>query len=52
MPEAGDLLGAFGVFAVHLRIDRSWNASAFYNVDFGDPDFTSNIVSLSLGVSF
>jgi hypothetical protein len=28
------------------------NASAFYNVIFGNPDFTSNIVSLSLGVSF
>jgi hypothetical protein len=27
-------------------------ASAFYNVNFGNPDFTNNIVSLSLGVSF
>lgn len=35
-----------------LRIGSAWSASAFYNVNFGNPDFTNNIVSLALGVSF
>ncbi|MEN9468779.1 MAG: hypothetical protein RL630_512 [Verrucomicrobiota bacterium] len=42
----------FAGLGVGVRLGRDWTASAFYNVNFGNPDFTSNIVSLSLGVSF
>lgn len=35
-----------------LRIGERWYASAFYNVNFGDWDFTENMASLSLGISF
>jgi outer membrane autotransporter protein len=42
----------FAGAGVGMRIGRTWNAGAFYNVDFGNPDFSSNIVSLSLGTSF
>jgi autotransporter-associated beta strand protein/T5SS/PEP-CTERM-associated repeat protein len=42
----------FAGAGVGLRLGRAWTASAFYNVNFGNPDFTNNIVSLSLGLSF
>lgn len=42
----------FAGAGVSIRLGRDWTASAFYNVNFGNPDFTDNIVSLSLGVSF
>ena len=42
----------FAGLGVGVRLGRAWTASAFYNVNFGSPDFTNNIVSLSLGVSF
>lgn len=35
-----------------LRIGERWLANAFYNVNFGNRDFTDNIASLSLGISF
>ena len=48
-PERDSVFAGAGL---GLRIGRAWTASAFYNVNFGNPDFTSNIVSLSLGASF
>lgn len=42
----------FAGAGVGVRFGRDWTASAFYNVNFGNPDFTDNIVSLSLGLSF
>jgi hypothetical protein len=44
--------GVFAGAGLGFRIGRAWTASAYYNVNFGNPDFTDNIVSLSLGISF
>jgi uncharacterized protein with beta-barrel porin domain len=43
---------AFAGAGLNMRLGQTWTASAFYNVDFGTPDFTNNIISLSLSWNF
>jgi fibronectin-binding autotransporter adhesin len=42
----------FGGVGVSARFGERWNASAFYNVNFGAEGYTNNIISTSLGFSF
>ena len=42
----------FGGVGVSARFGERWNASAFYNVNFGAAGYTNNIISATLGFSF
>jgi hypothetical protein len=42
----------FGGAGVSARFGDRWNASVFYNVNFGSQNYTNNIISTSLGLSF
>jgi hypothetical protein len=37
---------------VSAKVGDRWNASVFYNVNFGSENYTNNIISTSLGFSF
>jgi outer membrane autotransporter protein len=43
---------AYGGAGITARIGDRWTASAFYNVDFGNPNFLSNQVSVGLNFAF
>ncbi len=42
----------FGGVGVSAKVGDRWNASVFYNVNFGSENYTNNIISTSLGFSF
>jgi outer membrane autotransporter protein len=42
----------FGGVGVSARFGERWNASAFYNVNFGAAGYTNNIISTTVGFSF
>ena len=42
----------FGGAGVSAKIGDRWNASVFYNVNFGAEGYTNNIISTSLGIAF
>ena len=42
----------FGGVGVSAKFGDRWNASVFYNVNFGAEGYTNNIISTSLGLSF
>ena len=42
----------FGGAGVSAKVGARWNASVFYNVNFGSENYTNNIISTSLGFSF
>ena len=42
----------FGGAGVSAKFGDRWNASVFYNVNFGGSGYTNNIISTSLGFSF
>ena len=43
---------AFAGAGMSAQIGANWNASIFYNVDFGRQTYLSNMVSASLGLKF
>jgi autotransporter-associated beta strand protein len=42
----------FGGVGVSAKVGDRWNASVFYNVNFGSENYSNNIISTSLGFSF
>jgi outer membrane autotransporter protein len=42
----------FGGVGVSAKVGDRWNASVFYNVNFGSENYTNNIISTSLGFAF
>ena len=42
----------FGGVGVSAKFGERWTASLFYNINFGNIDFTNNIISADLNVSF
>jgi autotransporter-associated beta strand protein len=50
--EASYRNSVFGGVGVSAKVGDRWNASVFYNVNFGSENYTNNIISTSLGFSF
>jgi outer membrane autotransporter protein len=42
----------FGGVGMSTKFGERWTASLFYNINFGDIDFTNNIISADLNLSF
>jgi outer membrane autotransporter protein len=42
----------FGGVGVSAKVGDRWNASVFYNVNFGSENYTNNIISTSLNFAF
>ena len=50
--DAPERSSAFAGAGVSTQIGSTWNASVFYNVDFGRQNYLANMVSASLGLKF
>ena len=50
--DAPQRSSAFAGAGVSAQIGANWNASLFYNVDFGRQSYLANMVSASLGIKF